>query len=104
MANTAIVYLTAPSFDILDKAVTTEQALFMYGIALGVVVVSLAATVCSIEPAYRHTFVGSKTGKQFWVSDWAAPAPNDPTPPADAGLAHFLLTAPRCHLAHPPRH
>jgi len=69
VANTAIVYLTAPSFDILDKAVTTEQALFMYGIALGVAVVSLAATVCSMEPAYRHTFVGSKTGKQYWVSD-----------------------------------
>ena len=69
VANTAIVYLTAPSFDILDKAMTAEQALFMYGIALGVAVVSLAATVCSMEPAYRHTFVGSKTGKQYWVSD-----------------------------------
>ena len=46
-----------------------EQALFMYGIALGVAVVSLAATLCSMEPAYCHTFVGSKTGKQYWVSD-----------------------------------
>ena len=69
VANTAIVYLTTTSFDILDKAMTTEQALFMYGIALGVAIVSLAATLCSMEPAYRHTFVGSKTGKQYWVSD-----------------------------------
>ena len=42
----------------------------MYGIALGVAVVSLAATFCSIEPAYRHTFVGSMTGKQFWREYW----------------------------------
>eukprot|EP00620_Florenciella_sp_RCC1587_P004656 CAMPEP_0182601048 /NCGR_PEP_ID=MMETSP1324-20130603/91289_1 /TAXON_ID=236786 /ORGANISM="Florenciella sp., Strain RCC1587" /LENGTH=832 /DNA_ID=CAMNT_0024818957 /DNA_START=193 /DNA_END=2691 /DNA_ORIENTATION=+ len=70
VANTAIVYLTATSFDILDKAVTTEQALFMYGIAFGVAVVSLAATLCSMEPAYRHTFVGSKTGKQYWREFW----------------------------------
>ena len=69
MGNTAIVYLTAPSFDILDKAMTTEQALFMYGIALGVAVVSLTAIFCSMDPAYRHTFVGSKTGKQYWGSD-----------------------------------
>ena len=69
VANTAIVYLTAPSFDKLDKAMTTEHALLIYGIAFGVAVVSLAATLCSMEPGYRHTFFGSKTGKQFWVSD-----------------------------------
>ena len=68
VANTIVVYFTAPSFDKLDKAVTTEHALIIYGIALGVTIVSLAATVCSMEPAYRHTFFGSKTGKQFWVS------------------------------------
>ena len=67
--NTAIVYLTAPSFDKLDKAMTTELALLIYSIAFGVAVVSLAATVCSMEPGYRHTFVVSKTGKQYWVSD-----------------------------------
>ena len=69
VANTAIVYLTAPSFDKLDKAMTTEHALLIYGIAFGVAVVSLAATLCSMEPGYRHTFIRSKTGRQYWVSD-----------------------------------
>ena len=84
MANTAIVYLTAPSFDKLDKAMTTELALLIYCIAFGVAVVSLAAAVCSMEPGYRHTFVGSKTGRKYWVSDWIGLA-------AFATIARYII-------------
>ena len=72
---------------------TAQHALFIYGIAVVVAVVSLAATVCSMEPAYRRTFIGSVTGKQYWVSNrGSARKPQRTRPPcqhADGRAPYF---------------
>mmetsp|Transcript_15548 Transcript_15548/g.36164 ORF Transcript_15548/g.36164 Transcript_15548/m.36164 type:complete len:886 (-) Transcript_15548:66-2723(-) len=92
VANTAIVYLTAPFFDKLDMAMTTELAVFIYGIAFVVAVVSLAATLCSMEPRCRHTFIGLKTGKRFWREYWMTEELHESSQTVDEQRESILCT------------
>ena len=70
VVNSIVVWVTAPAFDDSAKAMTYQRILVTYGVVLGVCVSSLAATVCSMRPNYRHTFVGSMSGRQFWRDYW----------------------------------
>ena len=70
VSNTAIVLATASAFNKFDRAMTHQRILITYGVALGVCVASLVAVVCSMQPGYRHTFVGSTAGRKYWRNYW----------------------------------
>ena len=71
VANTGIVYLTAPAFDRGEyEMLTKEGAHMIYGVALGVAAVSFVLMIWAMEPAYRKTFVGGQTGKGYWREMW----------------------------------
>ena len=70
IANTAIVCVTAPSFNDPDMAMTESRAMFLYFVVFSVCVVSLVGVICSMAPRYRHTFFGSKTGKEYYREMW----------------------------------
>lgn len=90
MANTIIVTLN-------DYEQATNHRL-VYAVFLAATVMSLAATVYSMKPEYRHTFIGSKTGRQFWREHFTTDVLHESHQSLDEQRVYTFVGAPYMYI------